>query len=320
MELPPALRSAIDRALQGTAASELALTAASLSRRYRDERRDGKAYVAGRDDALAYLATRLPATYAAIRAAFTAIAESCPDFAPATLLDVGAGPGTVLWAATDCWNGLAGATQLEASPVFLTVGQQLAEGTSLPAHTWKLADLAKDNIDGEPRDLVTAAYVLNELDPQARPRVIEQLWNLTAGAFVVVEPGTPAGWQRILGVRDQLIGLGGHVVAPCPHMKPCPLASPDWCHFAQRVARSRLHRQVKGADMPWEDEKFSYVAVRRQPLTTKRARIIARPRNAGGHTTLKLCQPDGASATKILSRRNGEAFKRARRSDWGDTL
>jgi ribosomal protein RSM22 (predicted rRNA methylase) len=167
---------------------------------------------------------------------------------------------------------------------------------------------------------VTAAYVLNELDPQARSRVIEQLWNLTAGAFVVVEPGTPAGWQRILGVRDQLIGLGGHVVAPCPHMKPCPLASPDWCHFAQRVARSRLHRQVKGADMPWEDEKFSYVAVRRQPLTTERARIIARPRNAGGHTTLKLCQPDGASATKILSRRDGEAFKRARRSDWGDTL
>src|ERR1051326_3590764 len=41
MELPPPLRQAVDRALNGVALAELAATAASLSQRYRQDRRDG---------------------------------------------------------------------------------------------------------------------------------------------------------------------------------------------------------------------------------------------------------------------------------------
>ena len=76
MELPPLLRNAVDRALSGMPLSELATTAAVLSQRYREERRDGKAHVASDRDALAYLAVRLPATYAAVRAILAAVAEA----------------------------------------------------------------------------------------------------------------------------------------------------------------------------------------------------------------------------------------------------
>jgi len=82
MELPPALRSAVDRALSGHRAADLAAAAAALSQRYRNEQRDGRLYVQSEDDALAYLAVRLPATYAAVRASFAAIAEARPDFTP----------------------------------------------------------------------------------------------------------------------------------------------------------------------------------------------------------------------------------------------
>lgn len=320
MELPPLLRRAVDRALNGVPLTELATTAAALSQRYREERRDGKAHVATDRDVLAYLAVRLPATYAAVRASFAAVAEARPDFAPNSALDVGAGPGTALWAATECWPELADILLVEASPVFRAFGEQLAAEMQQPHMTWRTSDIAVDEIDGEPRDLVTLAYVLNELAPDDRHRLVERLWPLTADTLVIVEPGTPAGWQRIIAARRQLIESGGHVIAPCPHAKECPLQPPDWCHFARRVARSRLHRQTKAADVPWEDEKFSYVAVSRKPAPASGARVIARPRKASGRVTLKLCRADGSAGDQLFSRRDGELFKRASRSDWGSSM
>lgn len=320
MELPILLRRAVDRALSGAPLDELTATAAALSQRYREERRDGKAHVATDRDVLAYLAVRLPATYAAVRASFAAIAEVRPDFAPKTALDVGAGPGTAVWAATECWPELADILLVEASPVFRAFGEQLAAEMQPPHMTWRTSDIAVDEIDGEPRDLVTLAYVLNELEPDDRHQLVERLWPLTADTLVIVEPGTPAGWQRIIAARRQLIESGGHVIAPCPHAKECPLQPPDWCHFARRVARSRLHRQTKAADVPWEDEKFSYVAVSRKPAPASGARVIARPRKASGRVTLKLCRADGSAGDQLFSRRDGELFKRASRSDWGSSM
>ena len=197
MELPPALRTAIDRALSGRSAADLAKAAAALSQRYRDERRDGRLHVDTDEDALAYLTVRLPATYAAVRASFASIAQARPDFAPTTALDVGSGPGTALWAAADCWPALADALLLEASPAFRACGEALARDAPFPRATWRTADVATDAINGEPRDLVTLAYVLNELAPEVRPALLQRLWQATADTLLIVEPGTPAGWQRV---------------------------------------------------------------------------------------------------------------------------
>src|SRR6478672_5727574 len=126
MELPPLLRRNVDRALSGVGLADLAAASAALSQRYRDEHRDHNLHVRSERDALAYLAVRLPATYAAVRASFAAVAEARPDFAPKTALDVGAGPGTALWAAADCWPDLADALLLEARPIFRACGEELA--------------------------------------------------------------------------------------------------------------------------------------------------------------------------------------------------
>ncbi|MCC7347818.1 MAG: methyltransferase type 11, partial [Variibacter sp.] len=137
----------------------------------------------------------------------------------------------------------------------------------------------------------------------------------------LVEPGTPAGWRRILRARARLIGAGGHMVAPCPHALACPLSAPDWCHFSRRLARSRLHRQAKQGEVPWEDEKYSYVAFSRVPDgAAPMARVLAAPRSAPGRVTLKLCRDDGVAASRTFTRREGEAFRAARRVGWGDPL
>jgi ribosomal protein RSM22 (predicted rRNA methylase) len=320
MELPPLLRRNIERALSGVGLADLAVAAAALSQRYRDERRDDDLHVRNERDALAYIAVRLPATYAAVRASFAAVARARPDFAPKTALDVGAGPGTALWAAADCWPNLADALLIEASPIFRACGEELAHEADLPRVSWRLADVAAAAIDCTPSDLVSLAYVLNELAPMVRESVLKRLWDMTADTLVIVEPGTPAGWERVLAARRQLIEAGAHVLAPCPHASACPLQAPDWCHFAERVARSRLHRLAKEAEVPWEDEKFSYVALSRRPAGSGAARVIARPRKGSGRVTLKLCRPDGSVGEELFSRRNGTVFKRAWRSDWGSPI
>lgn len=381
MELPATLRLAVDRALEGIPLAALSSAAEALSQRYRSEIRDGRFHVDDDLAARAYLATRLPATYAAIRAALTMVEEALPGFAPTGLLDLGAGPGTALWATLDCWPLLATATLLEGSAAIRRQGEALID-QALPAAAgsrtsvaWAVADLANlgasdasssaagskkgDKAGG---DLVTLCYVLDELAPAARNRLVDWAWSRCAGLLLIVEPGTPAGWHRILAARDQLIAAGARIVAPCPHERACPLlpqplsqgslaagplaagplpaqsdlkrentatravATDNWCHFSRRVARSRLHRLVKQADVPWEDEKFIFIAAARPAVSAaadpqhKTARLIAPVRQFGGQLQLQLCDASGRYRELRLSKRDGDAYKQARRRDWGDRI
>ncbi|WP_119303414.1 small ribosomal subunit Rsm22 family protein [Dongia deserti] len=320
MQLPPSLREAIDRELEGTALRDLAGAADVLSQRYRAELRDGRLHVNDDLAARAYLTTRLPATFASISAALGAVAETRPDFAPQTLLDAGAGPGTAIWAAAQRWDSLHDALAIEASPVIRAVGERLSHALAVDRTAWLTRRLEDGLADLAERDLVLLAYVLVELSPSMHDSLIKQLWRLTADTLVIVEPGTPEGWIRILGARDLLIGAGAHLLAPCPHHHTCPLVRPDWCHFSARLPRSRLHREAKGGTVPWEDEKFIYLAVARQPGIHPEARVIAPPHGSKAAVTLKLCQKDGHVAEQSFAKRDGASFKTVRKLRWGDVL
>lgn len=320
MQLPPDLREAIDRELEGIPLADLARAAERLSERYRSERRDGTFHLNDELAARAYLATRMPATFAAVSASYRAVAEARPDFLPRTVLDVGAGPGTATWAAATRWESLNDAVLVEGSPIIRVVGARLAQPLGLDRIAWLSARLDDDLSDLGARDLVVLAYVLDELAPALREPLIDQLWKLAKDVLVIVEPGTPEGWKRILRVRDQLIAAGAHVLAPCPHVHACPLAAPDWCHFSARVPRSRLHREAKGGTVPWEDEKFIYLAVSRHPGRPSKARVVAPPHGSKAAVTLKLCQKDGHAAERSFAKRDGASFKTIRKLSWGDAL
>ena len=316
MELPSALRFAVDQALHGVSTAHLATATQALSQRYRNEVRDGRLHLSDTLAAQAYIAARMPATYAAIHATLAAAAERLPDFSPATLLDVGAGPGTAMWAAKSVWPSLQSATLLETSPAIRNIGQTLAAASGVDQIAWRDSNV-RNGVEGS-ADLVTLAYVLDELHPDDRAKLVTSLWQATTSVLAIIEPGTTAGWRRILDARAQLIAAGAHIIAPCPHAHACPIAEPDWCHFSQRVARSRLHRLAKGGEVPWEDEKFAYLIVSRAPAAPSPARVLTPPLTAKGRVELKLCQPDGTAAHRLVTRKEGDSFKQARRSDWGD--
>ncbi len=290
-----------------------------LSRRYRAELLDGQQHLDNEESVAAYLAARMPATYAAIRASLSAIREARPDYAPASLLDFGAGPGAVLWAARDCWASLRQATMIEASDAARETGERLADGEFGDVR-WIAGDITTDALFPEPADLAAMAYVLDEITPEGRGPLVSRIWRLTSDILLVIEPGTPGGWRRILAARDQLLSEGAFIVAPCAHSGRCAIKEPDWCHFSRRVARSRLHRLVKEGDAPWEDETYIFIAASRTPGNDLRPRIVAPPRRAHGRIELKLCQTNGAVIEDLVTRREGERFKRARRADWGDAF
>ena len=145
------------------------------------------------------------------------------------------------------------------------------------------------------------------------------MWEKTRDTLVVVEPGTPAGYARIIALRERLIAAGAHVAAPCPHDGKCPLVSPDWCHFTQRLQRSRAHKQVKGAELPFEDEKFAYVALTRTAVAERLSRVLAQPAVGKVEVAAKLCTPSGIAITKVPRRARAD-YAIARRWRWGDAV
>jgi ribosomal protein RSM22 (predicted rRNA methylase) len=94
--------------------------------------------------------------------------------------------------------------------------------------------------------------------------------------------------------------------------------APDWCHFAARVSRSSLHRQVKGGSLPYEDEKFSYVAAARFPAAPAASRIVRHPQIRKGQVLLDLCTAEDGLRRETVTKRHGDAYRAARDADWGD--
>ena len=278
-----------------------------LSATYRGDERSRAART--RVEVAAYLAYRAPATYASAAAVFRQVALLRPDWRPRSLLDVGAGPGVASWAAQAAWPSLEELTLVEIEPEMVVAGREL-----LPEARWLTGDVSAASGQA---DLVVVSYVLGELEDVAGTATA--LWEQAADTIAFVEPGTPPGYRRVLEARASVIGFGGFTVAPCPHDLPCPLPDDDWCHFAIRLPRSKLHRRAKGVELGYEDEKFSYAVLSRERVARPPARIIRQPQIRSGHVHLVTSEPDGIHQ-RTVSRKEGAVYKAARAAGWGEAI
>lgn len=258
MELPEALRAAITSIGERQPRHALERAATSLSEGYRVAGDTTRALDSAASLA-AYAVTRLPATFAALTAALSEARALLPDWEPTTLLDAGAGPAVSTWAASAVWPSLTQATLLERDQRMLELGRELLDAAPAPMDVhWRNVDMTGPWGKPASGSLVICAYALNEVPEAKRASLVERLWAATepdTGALALVAPGTPAGFAAIRAARDQVIAAGGRLIAPCPHAGPCPMGPGDWCHMAQRLARSRLHRQLKGGDAPFEERE-----------------------------------------------------------------
>ena len=202
---------------------------------------------------------------------------------------------------------------------------------------------------------------------------IRQLWDKVApgGILVIAEPGTPRGSALVRraralvlevarrdaeqnarrnGVSPDLSAVEAYVVAPCQHDGACPIKEEHredgfatWCHFPQRALRSKYAREMNQSARPYQDEKFSYVVLRKQPRAearrraaraTRRARdaradddsddaeephhesvvresveewsrVIRSPKKRKGHVVVELCTARGEIERAVIAKSHG---------------
>ena len=313
------LEAALGALLTQYEVSALTKDARAISENYRLRTGTGKRLLTREGEAAAYAASRMPATVEAARAALS-WALACADVEIATLLDCGAGTGAVSFAAESLLE-LETITCLEREEAMRKTGSALMAqlGGVLGAAQWQ----EWDALSAQPlprADLVCEGYMLGELEEGQRLAAAKRMFDAAGKMALFIEPGTPQGFANLAAVRRHLAGLGAHVAAPCPAgAENCPMQEEDWCHFTVRVQRTKLHKQLKGADAPYEDEKFCYLALTKEPAQSAcAARVLRHPQIAPGRIALMLCE--GGMQKNCVVTKKDPLWKRARKISAGEAL
>jgi ribosomal protein RSM22 (predicted rRNA methylase) len=265
-----------------------------------------------------YLMSRMPATYAAISRVLQEIPH---DSNVKTVLDIGSGPGTGLWAVREHFNALESYIGFEWDSGFVALAERLNNGVSKHHVEW-MRGRYPSNLPNTKADLVLMSYTASENTDDIISKTIAHVWEHNVSEWlVVVEPGTPKGFDAILNIRRYLTMQCGYVVAPCKGNYLCPLSGSDWCHFSVRLERTPMQKQIKEATLPYEDEKFSYLIVRKTPLqfNANEGRIIKKPMTRPGHVTMDICCESGYER-KTVSKSQKDIYSTAKKALWGDVM
>ncbi len=308
MNLPLENKLQLESLLDGYSLKELKNVAFSIMNQYQNNSNKGVDLINSSIASKVYAVYRLPATYSAFGEALKHTLELY-DQKIDSVIDVGAGSGSASIAVSHLLPNIKNFTLLERNKYMMEIGKTL--------HNFDYInyDLSKDNLDIK-ADLVISNYVLNELDINSRINAINKMWNMTNKMILIVEPGTPEGFSLIREIRDYLISIGAHVIAPCTHMGVC---LNTWCHFSTRVSRSKLHKDLKGGDAPYEDEKYCYIAFSKNEVIPCKNRILRHPQINPGFIELEVCSKEGFKKIKY-SKKDKELFKKARKSNAGDQI
>ena len=310
MNLPEIVTSKFNELEERYGIKALKSAAEAISLNYREGVRDGRSHLSGEVSAAAYAISRMPATFGAVSTALGYINEFTDLQDIESLLDVGAGTGTASLAVRE-YVDVSRNTLIERDSDMMKLGQSFLNAE------WIKGD--GRTIEYPASDMVISSYMLNELSPENRLPTVKKMWQAAGKLLVIVENGTPKGYEIIKEIREWAKKEGISIVAPCPNVEKCPMKGEDWCHFTCRVARSRIHKMLKGGDAPYEDEKFTYISLNREEVAGAKARILRHPKIESGKITLTLCTDKGKETT-VVTKKYKAKFKTARKATAGDNF
>lgn len=230
-----------------------------------DKSQQIKPFAYGPQETLAYLAFEVEDAFACAHNVMSELKRRLPAFAPRSMLDFGAGPGTSSWVARGLFDdSLTSYRVVEPSQSMVDAATSILDGFPGLSVRRSIADMAReigaadDDADGGRYDLITANFVLSDLTSDfERVAVTSALWELLAdgGCLVIVDHGSPWGSHQVRSARQFVLdtvneqdgeddedeedegkkaGSGAsdrvRIVAPCPH---------------QHEVRASCHRSVE---------------------------------------------------------------------------
>jgi ribosomal protein RSM22 (predicted rRNA methylase) len=217
-----------------------------------DKSQQIKPFAYGPQETLAYLAFDVEDAFACTHNVLSELKRRLPTFAPRSMLDFGAGPGTAPWAARGLFDdSLSSYRVVEPSQSMVDAATSILDGFPGLSVRRSIADMAReigatdDKADGARYDLITANFVLSDLTSDfERVAVTSALWELLddGGCLVIVDHGNPWGSHQVRSARQFVLdtineqeGDGDEdddeegekaasetrdsvrIVAPCPH-------------------------------------------------------------------------------------------------------
>jgi len=239
-----------------------------------------------------------------------------------SVVDFGGGPGTFLFAISK-FKILNKYTNVERSDSFIGIMNVLVEEFLSSSTTNTHVDSISSNYlkpgsqDIPTSDLCVFSYTLCERDNS-----LACLSDLVehSNMVLIIEPGTPSGFKNIIQARDKLIEKGFGTIAPCTVSNGfCPLrdSESDWCHFVERVDRSRIQRYLKNGVLGYEYEKYSYLLMSKNSIHSDGKRIISRPNYTKHSISFDICSEKNSHIV-ITKKENKSEFKIVKKSIRGD--
>lgn len=319
MKLPNNLQLAIELHAEAYSIKELRGISENVSSKYLTDIGSGARKLTTRQEVITYAIARMPATFAAVRASLRYALEIIGEADYENMLDGGAGCGAAVWAVLGLLN-IKNIDCIERESEMIRLGNELLENAGNDTViNWFHTDINTFTSNNK-YDIVVASYSLNEMNKRDRLNVIGKLWECTNKLLLIVEPGTPSAHIEQQELRKMMKSYGAQLIAPCPQGAECQLSGDDWCHFITRVERSKLHKAIKNADAPYEDEKYSFSAFYRMPIAKCcRARVLRRPVVSPKQVTLRVCTAQGIM-TENYRKQDGAIYKKVRKLGAGDLL
>ncbi len=325
IKLPRPIEKAITQRLAQQAATAWMERARAIHSRYMEQAQNKQqTHLHDELDALAYLGLRASATYAQIFGTVAAVAEIMLTWQPQTLLDIGCGPGTGVWALATLLPSLNAATCIDQNAHLLTLGQKILSDAQLPiAVTWQQGDINQwIERDETQYDVVLIANVLNELNVAQREKLLETAFKRCRQLLIVVEPGTPIG-SAIVQAAAQLAPTGT-LIAPYVDNN---FVEEYFLHFPQRFTRPEFARRIR-QDMresplmasDWEEAKYSYVAIGKiAPEELPWGRCIGPIRLMNGYLEVPILIKEQVVLLKVM-KRHKQQYAFAKKLRWGQIV
>ena len=313
MNLPFEISLLIEKLSENYSLPKLKDSAVNISASYQSEKSSGERIASSPIEVMSYALSRMPATFGSVS---SALEHSLPLLVDPiySLLDIGGGTGSSSLAASLLISSLKEITVIEREEEMIKLSKEILRFQNVN-YIQQDATLKFDN----KADLVCESYFLNELKEDQIFKEIDNIYDASNKYLLLVEPGTPKSYERMMKIRTYLINKGAYLVGPCSHMGDCPLKN-DWCNFVTRVNRTKIHKQLKEGSSPYEDEKFFYLFFAKTPQKPNKNRIIRHPIINSGFIDLKLCTKNEDIEVMRISKSQKDEYKKAKKSQVGDEI
>lgn len=290
----------------------------NISLKYRKENINSSTIVSNQNQALSYVSSRMPETSVIIDSVLNKI-NKLVDIKEEikSVLDLGSGTGSALWALENYVNNIE-VFAVEKQESMIKYSKELSKNLSLNI-SYIQEDVLSEKIEKlNCTDLVLESFMLNEMNEKDRKQTLDLMIKKANKYIVLIEPGTPVSYKKMMEDRKYLLSKNLNIILPCMHNKNCPLKD-DYCNFTVRVNRTKTLKQIKSGSLGYEDEKYFYLVFSKEDkLKEFNSTVIRKPVYRKSCVDLKLCKNDATIQNTTITKNNKQTYAEAKDLKHGD--